>query len=131
MRMSRLTVLVTGVLGMGLLTGGCPLSRTSDGGGGNLLTFVGKVAGENITSITQDEVQVATDFVIDQTDAPIDPLTNEQADAVVDFIDANNLKSVDDIQRLIDNPDDIVIPPSVQDTLEALIQAAEQGAQQA
>ena len=40
-------------------------------------------------------------------------LTQAQADGIVEFIVANNLNSVEDVQALINDPGQIVIPPGL------------------
>lgn len=128
--MNWTTKLIAGLLCCTLIItlGGCPLaggSRTSNQGGGSIVTAGAKFAGGTMTTLTPDEIQVVTDFVIENVDTPedVDPLTDDQAAAVVQFIQDNNLNTVADIQALIDNPDDVVISPTVQDALEALVGA--------
>lgn len=74
--------------------------RLIDGGGGNILTAGSKVVGGQMTELTQDEMQVLSDQLLDLTLAThpeaIPPgyrasLTNEEADALLDFLRANSL----------------------------------------
>lgn len=106
--------------------GGCPLipSRTTNQGGGNILSAGAKIVGGQLTGLTPDEVQIVTDTVADvagATDAP--QVTDEQAQAAVDFLRANNLNSIHDLSSFIEqaanDPDSVVIPPSVMALLEA------------
>lgn len=111
------------------VSGGCGLinfsfvpSRTNDGGGGNVLTAGLKIVGNQMTTLTQDEIQQLADAAA-QVVATVDPalvgpeLTNEQADAFLDFIQANNINSLDDAAALADqaamDPGSIVIPDSL------------------
>lgn len=120
--------LMIGLIGMlGLLTlTGCPqqTSRTNNQGGGNIITAGAKVAGGNIASLTPDEVQVLADKVSSsRTNLNIPELTDEQAEAAVDFLVANNINSIQDVQDLIqqveDDPESLEIPDSVQELLDA------------
>ena len=46
-------------------------------------------------------------------------ITDEQASAAVDFLEANDLNTVNEIKALVDNPGSITIPDSVQALLDA------------
>lgn len=102
--------------------GGCPGSdaRTSNQGGGSLLSAGSKVLNERLSSLTPDEVQIATDIILTQPDSLIDPLTDDQAQAIVNILNDNNLNSLDDIQNAIDNPGNFNISEEDQKILEAL-----------
>lgn len=108
-------------LGLAALTG-CPSadSRTSNQGGGSLISAGAKVAGSNMTDLTADEIQILGDVIASRSTrfAGVE-ITDEQADAAVDFLDANNLDSVSEIKALVDNPGNITIPDSVQALLDA------------
>lgn len=121
-------VLISGlVVGLMPLATGCglfgPPTRTTDGGGGNLVTAGAKVLGGQLTALTQDEVQLLSDQIrqaaINAGLPPPPELTNEQADAYLDFLNANNLSSFDAIlkftQDAIADPSIVVIPQSVLD----------------
>ncbi|MBU0638799.1 MAG: hypothetical protein KKB50_08040 [Planctomycetes bacterium] len=98
---------------------GCPWAdaRTSDGGGGDILSAGSKIIGGTMTGLNQDEIQIVTDTAISLAGAPIPPLSNEQADAVVDFIRTNQIDSIQDIQNLVtavqEDPNAVTIPESV------------------
>ncbi len=113
------------VCGLGLL-GGClgAASRTNNQGGGSLLSAVLKY--QNLTALNPDEIQIVTDFIIENVEEvpeQVEPLTDDQAAAVVEFIDDNNLNTVAAVQALIDNPGDVVISDNVRQVLEAMIEA--------
>lgn len=117
-----------GMIGaMGLLTlTGCPQqsTRTNNQGGGNIITAGAKVAGGNISSLTPDEVQVLADKVASNTtDLDIPELTDEQAAAAVDFLVANNVNTIEDVQNLVEqaeqDPTSIEIPDSIQELIDA------------
>lgn len=115
--MNRIQWIGLGIVGVlaTVLAGGCPSvdSRTSNQGGGNLITAASKLAAGDLSTITADEIQIVTDFAIDQLDAPIDAVPDDAAEAVVTFIQDNNLNTIDDIQSLVDNPDQAVVDDNV------------------
>ncbi len=74
--------------------------RTSNQGGGSMLTATGKVFGGQMTQLTADEVQIVTDQINDlnpQVDLTLD---DDQAQAIVDFLAQNGINSFDDFQNL-------------------------------
>jgi hypothetical protein len=115
---------------------GCGLGdpRTSNQGGGTLLTAGAKVAGGNIGTLTADEWQIlldnaptfapqfATQFNIDVSTINWPVLTDEQAQAVVDFLTANNITTFTQLQQRIE-AGDLVVP----DVLLQLFDSAVQG----
>lgn len=116
------------VLAAGLaLIAGCPStdSTFTNQGGGNLLTAVGKVLGSNIDALTPDELQIMVSAVGEFDPQFAVEVTDEQAAAGIDFIKANNIRSIADIEALIaqaeQDPGSVVIPDSVL----ALIQAGD------
>lgn len=124
MRIGRETawLLLGGVVATGI--GGClgVDSRLTNQGGGNLITAAAKAAAGKLNSLTPDEIQIASDFAIDQLNLAGEPLTDDQAEAVVTFLEDNQLKTVDDIQGLADNPGDVVISEEVRTAIEAFLQ---------
>lgn len=109
---------------------GCPVaatpSRTSNQGGGNLVTAGAKIAGGSIASLTPDELQVITDKAVEvNPNIDIPELSDEEAAAAVDFLVANDLNTLDDVVNLIQeaetDPNAIVVPDSVMSVLEGLI----------
>lgn len=118
-RMRKLTTLcVFASAGLALLTG-CPStdSRTSNQGGGSVLTAGAKIAGEQMSSLTPDEVQILVDLVSDRVAEFDIALSDEEAADAVDFLREYNINSVADIQALVEqfenDPDSIVIPDSI------------------
>ncbi len=106
--------------------------RTTDGGGGSVLSAGSKVALGQMTNLTQDEVQILSDQVNTIISAanpsvPVQELTNAQADGFVDFLKQNTvpgsstagLNSIDDIQAFtqaaIADPSILVVPQSLID----------------
>lgn len=122
---------VTAAAGVGLLLslGGCPLSdpRTSNQGGGSIFSAAGKLTDGALTTLTADEVQIATDVALALAeDAPdIDPLSDSEAAALVTFLKDNGLDSLDDVQTIIENPESVVVSDEVLKALEGLIQGLE------
>jgi len=89
--------------------------RTSNQGGGSILTATGKVFGGQMTQLTADEVQIATDQINDlnpQVDLTLD---DDQAQAIVGFLAQNGINSFDDFQNL--NPGTVQPPPGCCRTL--------------
>jgi hypothetical protein len=101
-----------------VLTGtlGCLLApvvpeRTSNQGGGTILTATGKVLDGQMTQLTADEVQIVMDQISD-LDPQLDlTLDDDQAQAIVDFLAANGIDSLDDFQDL--TPGTIQLPQGV------------------
>ncbi|MCK6486314.1 MAG: hypothetical protein HUU22_17095 [Phycisphaerae bacterium] len=95
-----------GVAGCGLLFNPFVDPRLTDGGGGNLLTASLKALGGQMTQLTQDEMQFLSDqtraliLAVDPAAPVLPPMTNEQADAVVNFLDSNNLDGLEDLATL-------------------------------
>ena len=74
--------------------------RTSNQGGGTILTATGKVLEEQMTQLTADEVQIVTDQ-INALNPQVDlTLDDAQAQAIVDFLALNGINSFDDFQNL-------------------------------
>ncbi|MGE3182218.1 MAG: hypothetical protein AB7N71_11355 [Phycisphaerae bacterium] len=107
------------------LTGCLGLStdpRTSNQGGGDLISAGLKAAQGQIASLTPDEIQVASDFAIQQTGVDADSMTDEQAAAVSTFLKDNNLNRVEDFEALQANPENVVVAQEVQDAVEMFLQ---------
>ena len=104
------------------LFAGCPGldPRISNQGGGTLISAGAKVIGGTMTTLTADEIQILGDEVASRSTRfnGID-ISDEQAEAASDFLVANDLDTVAEIQALVANPGDVQIPESV----EALIDA--------
>jgi len=117
---SAMLIVVAGV-GCGLIFPSLD-PRLTDGGGGTLISALDKVAQGNLSGLTQDELQLLSDQINQAIQsanpgAPVNPLTNEQASAILEFLAANNLNSPEDfdafsMQAEMD-PDSVVIPPSL------------------
>ena len=91
-------LVLTGTLGC--LFGPMVPERTSNQGGGTILTATGKVLEGQMTQLTADEVQIVTDQLNDlnpQVDLTLD---DDQAQAIVDFLAQNGINSFDDFQNL-------------------------------
>jgi hypothetical protein len=98
---------------------GCPFidARTSNQGGGNLLSAVDKVVGGRLASLTPDEVQILGDTASNLNDQVKVFLSDgEAADAVL-FLVENELNSFEDIARFADeasqDPDSVQVPESL------------------
>ena len=114
--MSNLTnrpfVILAGCAGLIVFSGGCfGDPRTTDQGGGSIITAGVKVATGQLASLTPDEIQIIGDNIANFiTDAVPVELTNEQAAAISEVLVANDLNTIEDITALIENPGDIVLP---------------------
>jgi len=116
-------------------------SRLIDGGGGNILTAGSKVVGGQMTELTQDEMQVLSDQLLELTLAThpeaippgyVASLTNEEADALLDFLKANSmpgaggpgLNSIEEMLAFAEaaqaDPSILVVPQSVLDAFSYL-----------
>lgn len=126
MQSKRLTLAVCAVSTLSVLAG-CfiPLDpRTSNQGGGNILTATGKIASGQLGSLTPDEIQILADTAAQANpQIPDIQLTDEQAQAASDFLKANNINTVEDIQNLVEqaqqDPNSVVIPDSVMSLINA------------
>lgn len=130
MNLSRKTMSLVVAISASTLIAGCPtatLDRTANQGGGSVITAGAKIASGKIGSLTPDELQLMHDKAIQLNPelAAAPELTDEQAAAAVEFLDANGLDTLDDVVELIEdaseNPDTIVIPESVQAVLEGIV----------
>lgn len=96
----------------------------SNQGGGTILSAVAKVASDDLTSLTPDEIQLlaeGADGLLPDVDLP--PLTDEQAQAVADVLDEFDLDSLDDVAVFIEqvSQGQIDIDPDVIDILAGLL----------
>lgn len=95
-----------------LLTTGCGADpRTSNQGGGNIITAGSKVASGELTSLTPDEIQILGDQLSNFVEgAPDVDLTDEQAEVIEQVLEENGIDTIEDAIALSQNPGDIVIP---------------------
>lgn len=108
-----------------MLTVGCPTVRTSNQGGGSIITVGQKMAEGNVGDLTADEWQIAADNLpmiaefagIDLTGVTLPSLTDEQAQAIVDLLDENGIQSFDDFATL----GEIEIPAELQTLLNLFV----------
>lgn len=128
------TLILAGVILCG--SSGCDVlnlfapPRTTDGGGGNLLTMGLKVVAGQLTTLTQDEMQILSDQIADVVVATnpgvqLPEMTNEQADAFLEFLSINTvpgsstpgLNTIQDLQAFSEaasqNPDIVNVPDSL------------------
>jgi hypothetical protein len=113
--LSKLAMLGSAVL---LFTTGCPRSAPLE----NALTWAIKAATGRLTEATPREWQAVVEKIDQRTPATDIYLTDEQAVAIVEFVQANELNSipqiVDLVRRAINDPSvvqEIEIPDSVMD----------------
>jgi hypothetical protein len=105
---------------------GCPFgnSRTTNQGGGTVITAAGKVVGGQMTTLTPDEIQIVSDAISDLSPNVSLFIGDDEAAVAVDFLRANDLNSIEDIaafaEEVANDPNGVVIP-------ESLIQLIESG----
>lgn len=127
MLVRKTVVLCTlGTLGLGLLTG-CffPAAVGEEFQGGSSVTQAGtKFLNDRWDTMNPDDIQmlpiIAEQFgFTDGADLP--DITDDQAQAIVDFIEANGIVTLEDLQQVVeqaaDDPTSVVIPDSVRDVL--------------
>ena len=113
---TRGLVMVAAGAALGALITGCMFAQPAE----NEVTWAMKAATNQLTNTTPREWQAIVE-VIDQAVPEADlTLTDEQAQAIVDFIQANDLNSIQEIvdlvQQVQEDPsliDELVIPDSV------------------
>jgi hypothetical protein len=117
----RVWLVVVASVALVALTG-CPTlgGRTNNQGGGSLISAGLKISQDNLDALTADEIQIAADFLINQQNLPIPPLSDDQAAAVVQFMADNNIQTKADFEALKDKSlDEIVISDQVLAVLES------------
>jgi len=107
---------------------GCPTTdpRTNNQGGGSVLSVTSKITSGNIGEMNADEWQILLDnaptlaalvgIQLPQ-DITISELTDDQAQAIVDLLKANNITTLEQLQQaLIDGTLDASdVPPELMD----------------
>jgi len=114
-----LRALAVACAGLALLAGCVSVSseRTSNQGGGSMLTAGAKVANNQLADLTADEIQLLADMISELAEEVDIFLTDEDAAVIRDFLMQNNLNSIEDIQNLIaeaqaaDDPLSVVVIP--------------------
>ncbi len=92
-----------------LLITGCPSVTPLE----NEVTWGLKAASGQLTNATANEWKAITEKVDEAVPETNITMTDEQAAAVVDFVQVNNLDSIEDIITLLENPQDVEIPDSM------------------
>ncbi len=115
---------------VGLLICGCGLlfpmfgGRTCDQGCSTTAQAVGKIVSNNLGGLNPDDVQVLVDLAEQVSGVNIPAVTNDQAKAVVEFLQANGVTTVESLQGKIEqaqtDPNSIIIPEDVLAVLEAI-----------
>jgi hypothetical protein len=106
---------------------GCPETRTSNQGGGSIVSAASKLAGGNVGDMTADEWQIAADNLpmlaefsgIDVSSAQIPQITDEQAQAIVDFLAAYNIRTLEDLYAL--DFEEVEIPEVLQSLVDLFV----------
>ena len=76
---------------------GCMDTRTSNQGGGSMLSAMSKITAGNIGDLTADEIQILTDAYGYYGESAA--LSDEEAQAIVDWLDQNNVQTVGDLEN--------------------------------
>ncbi len=113
------TAALVGGTGCGGFVGG---DRTSNQGGGTVLSAGSKLAADELCGLTPDEWQLATDNAdmlaslagFDVSGYELPPITDEQAEAIVDFLALHGVCTFDDLTALAESPD-LEIPPELEE----------------
>ena len=79
----------------------------------NEVTWAFKAASGQLSQTTATEWVAVANTISEAVPGVDVTLTEEQAQAIVDFLVANNIDTVDELMALIENPGDVVIPDSV------------------
>ncbi len=117
MRTLKYLSLSTALLAALSLLTGCPDARLTNQGGGSLISAGAKVAGSSISSLTPDELQVLSDTAVDVINDPRLAgfvLSDEEATAISEFLVANQVDSISDVQQAVNNPNDLTVPDSLE-----------------
>lgn len=118
---SKSVVLWVVIGAVGLLACGCSLSlpgsRTCDQGCSDPVQATSKILGNDVGGLNPDDVQVLTDLAMQVSGVAFPEVTNEQAAAVVSFLQANGITTLQSLQAKIAqaeaDPSSIVIPDDV------------------
>lgn len=122
-----LTLVVVGCAGLVLLTGclSMPWTRTGNQGGGSIISATTKILGNNVGALNPDEIQILADAATTLAGVSVPAVTDDQAAAVVTFMDDNGIQTIQDIEELIrmaeEDPDSVVISDEVLAVLETLV----------
>ena len=121
-------VVAWGVLSLGV--GGCGVlfpmfgSRTCDQGCSSNTQAIGRILSNDFGGLNPDDVQILTDMAMQVSGVHIPAATNAQAAAVVSFLHANGITTLESLQAKIEeaqtNPGALIIPPDVLAVLQAL-----------
>jgi hypothetical protein len=126
MKMKAIRIGICGIIVVGLTVGvsGCFPSTLGDLMGAGI-----KILNGQISTLTAGEVKalnaVAIGVINENTGSNLQPITDAQAQAVADFLQANNLNTPEDFQQLADTAEQD--PSSIQglDELAAAFQGTE------
>ncbi len=119
---ASVALLVFGFVALGLSgcvgVGGC--------NGDPATTGLIKVETGQMTQLTPAEVEALVQSVALQQGLQLPPLTDAQAQAVVDILNANGINSIGDvaafIQKAEQDPSSVVIPPSAMELLPSVLE---------
>lgn len=127
-----IVVAACGYAGLLMLTGclSVPWERTGNQGGSSVVQATTKFLGNNLGDLNPDDIQVLADLATSIVGADIPAVTDEQAAAVVSFLDANSIGTVQDLQDIVrqaeQDPNSIVIPDNVRQVIQAMMGSADQ-----
>jgi exosome complex RNA-binding protein Csl4 len=133
--MTRKLVVMCTLGGLGLvLLGGCFFPSPGTGeyqGGSNLIQATTKFTSDRLDTMNPDDVQVLASLAPELTGQEIPEVTDEQAAAVVQFIEDNSIVTFADLEQIVaqaaEDPDSIVISPEVQAVIDSFIENPPEG----
>ena len=93
-------------------------ANAGNGGGGNIITAASKVVFGTMSKLTPDEIQILVEAVNQSNLANVDvTIDDTQSAAAADFLKANDVNTIQDIQQLVNDiendPNSVVVPPAV------------------
>lgn len=93
-------------------------ANAGNGGGGNIITAASKVVFGTMSKLTPDEIQILVEAVNQSNLSNVDvTIDDAQSAAAADFLKANDVNTIQDIQQLVsdieNDPNSVVVPPAV------------------
>ncbi len=109
---NRPSWILAGCAGLIVFAGGCfGDPRTTNQGGGNIISATVKVGTGQLSNLTPDEIQIVGDNIATFiAGAPSVELSDDQAAAISQVLIDNNLNTIQDVTDLVENPGDVVLP---------------------
>ncbi len=115
-----IVVCAVGAISLMLLGGCLPQqdTRTSNQGGSNIIQASTRFANDQLDKLNPDDIQVLSDLAAQTSGLDIPEVTDEQAAAVIKFLDDNHVATQADLANL--DPNTVIISDEVMAVFEAL-----------